>query len=454
MDGVKKAHVLLVGIEEQVLEILDSVSKQIEFSVIKTSADFEQKFESWQDGHFAAIFCGREITEMSEMEIAQVIQNQCPETPKYFVTFKTEKFEPRNLLKNGFSGVFSLPVDRGVFKKTIDEKILSEGLQQKVFKPVRVLDIKEDSKLDFDTFLFFPLNKKYVKYSKADQVIEKSKVEKLSSHQMNSIFLDHADMGKFYKYSADRLRALGQEGGSSTEKRERLNEAVRALLMDFFDQSIKSDLSEGKEMKENCDKIISNYVTKGATSDWYQQLTSSMSMGEDTYDRASSVATFAALFGIGLGHKAPEDLALAGLFHDVGLAQIPPEILEKPQDKWSKEERETYYTHPEKSVFIVKSRRLIIPAIVEKAILQHHEGFHGRGFPKQVSGDRICEEAQILSFAIQFDEETRIKSGQAQVDPQQAIEKIKSTGSINPEIVSRIKTLLESKKPAATSKGA
>ncbi len=92
---------------------------------------------------------------------------------------------------------------------------------------------------------------------------------------------------------------------------------------------------------------------------------------------------------------------------------------------------------------MIKTKRIIIPEAVEKAILQHHERFTGKGWPKKISGNRISEDAQILSFADQFDYLTRFEPGKPRLGPIQALERIRANGSINPDVISQIRRLLE-----------
>jgi HD-GYP domain-containing protein (c-di-GMP phosphodiesterase class II) len=143
---------------------------------------------------------------------------------------------------------------------------------------------------------------------------------------------------------------------------------------------------------------------------------------------------------------------MAGLFHDLGEAAIPEEILAKPDAKRTPAERELFYTHPEKTMTALKLKRMIIPATVEKAILQHHEAWHGRGFPKGLPAARLSEESQILSFADQFDELTRIEEGRERILPLKAWEEIKRTGSINPELLNRIRKVLMDEAPPQKAK--
>ncbi len=104
---------------------------------------------------------------------------------------------------------------------------------------------------------------------------------------MNSLFVDHKDLDKFYKYSASRLRnAVGGEGLSATERQAKLETHVRGLFTSIFDQSVKAEFDGGKEMLENFQSIISDFVTNGGSSDWYQRLLSSIGDQNDPYNHA------------------------------------------------------------------------------------------------------------------------------------------------------------------------
>lgn len=444
-------QILLIGLEEKALQLVEAACEGASFTRISTAAEFESQFESWSDSMFNAILCGSDLQGMSSLEAAQVLLNQCPSTLKYFVTVNTEKYEPRNLLKNGFTAVFALPIDGPLLRKTILENVLSGRKKQRSFRSVRIFDIGGGDQLDFETYVYLPLNKKYVRFTGANQTIESSKLEKLQSRQMTQVFVDHREINKFYQYSAKKMLEWGAEGSSSTEKQEKLKDSVRGLFNDIFDQSVKADFDNGREMIKQCENIISNYITKGASSGWYKKLLSAIGESGDTYNHASNVSTFAALFAIGLGHPHPEDLAMAGLFHDLGLASLPENLIDKHESDLTEEEKAIYYTHPEKSVVMVKNKRLIITPVVEKAILMHHEKWNGRGFPKGLPAHRLTDESQILYFADQFDYLTRLEEGRKRMTPLEAFETIRKSGAINPDLLTRLRRLLDKESEALKS---
>jgi len=434
--------ILLVGLEARSrAAVEETFSKSAQVTIIDSPKQFQNAFESWGDGIFAAIFCGPTLAPMSGSELAQVLKNQCPATPKYFLTFENTAFEARKLLKNGFNDAFFLPLDLNILRKTIREQLIA-GAKDRTFRPVRIFDLAPGAVLEFDTYVYLPLNKKFVKFTTANQPLDQTKIDKLGEHQVSAVFVDQSDMEKFYQYASKRLLELGSEAMTSTERLTRLREAVRSIFSDIFDSSIKADFDEGRVVLETCTKMISNYITKGASSDWHERLRAAFNENKDGYDHAMNTSTFAALFAIGLGHGNPEDLALAGLFHDIGMSALPEELLNKAESEMTPEELALFQSHPEKSLNLVKSKRIILSAEVERAILQHHEKFSGHGFPKQLPGNRLSLEAQILSFANQFDRLTQVVEGRLKMSPLQAFDEIKRTGSIDPNLLGQIRTLL------------
>jgi HD-GYP domain-containing protein (c-di-GMP phosphodiesterase class II) len=442
-DSAQILRILCLGLETRSLQVVEEACAGSEFTRVNNVEEFAMNFEHWDDDSFNAIFCGPTIEGMAGIELAQVLLNQAPGTIKYYITITTDKYEPRLLIKNGFTASFILPMDTPLVKKAIHENVMPTLKTDRSMRTVRILDIDAGDSLQFETFIYLPLNKKYIRYTGANQPVESARLEKLQQRQMSQLWVDHRDMNKFYQYSAKKLRELGEGGVSSTEKQEKLKDCVRTLFSDIFDQSVKADFDQGRETIKQCESIISNYITKGVSSNWYKKLLSSIGEGEDTYNHASNVSTFAALFAIGMGHQHPEDLAMAGLFHDLGLSMLPEDLQGKKESELTEEEKESYYSHADKSVMMIKNKRIIIPDSVERAIAMHHEAWHGRGFPRKLAGPRIAEDAQILSFADQFDYLTRTEEGRQRLMPMQALEEIRRSGTINPDIIVQIRRILE-----------
>ena len=104
---------------------------------------------------------------------------------------------------------------------------------------------------------------------------------------------------------------------------------------------------------------------------------------------ASSIAE-----AIGFTGKDLELVKFAGLLHDVGKIAVPECILQKPSfltnDEWK-----IIQLHPKQSVMIIDPIKGLRQ--IRDWVLYHHERWDGRGYPKNIKGDRIPIQSRILS---------------------------------------------------------
>ena len=113
---------------------------------------------------------------------------------------------------------------------------------------------------------------------------------------------------------------------SETEKQEKLEKAVRELLSDMFIDDMRENTftkSQGllKEVKEIIHILISD-----ENADLHKKIGLITNQEENFYLHLSNVSTYAGVFAIILGFEKPEELALAGLLHDIGKINLPVEI--------------------------------------------------------------------------------------------------------------------------------
>jgi HD-GYP domain-containing protein (c-di-GMP phosphodiesterase class II) len=220
---------------------------------------------------------------------------------------------------------------------------------------------------------------------------------------------------------------------SETERREKKQRAVRDLMSQMFATDVASDFSQGQEIVKDCQEIIKSYVvTEDGKNSWYEKILSNTGEASGNYNHSANVSTFAALFSIGLGIGKPDELAMAGLLHDIGIAELPPEIQAKKEEEMTPEELHLWRQHPIHSVNMLKQKRIVVSEKVIRAIQEHHERHTGGGFPNALPGDRVCKEAQVLAMADLFTELTSLELGRARLTPVQAIQKMFNDTASNP----------------------
>ena len=108
-----------------------------------------------------------------------------------------------------------------------------------------------------------------------------------------------------------------------------------------------------------------------------------------TFQHSVSVCTLLVSFarGLGLERAVIKEVAIGGLLHDVGKAQVPDEILNKPA-KLTEAEFAKMKSHVVQSIIILQNTPGISQIALDVAG-QHHERYDGSGYPNKLKGNEI-----------------------------------------------------------------
>ncbi len=124
---------------------------------------------------------------------------------------------------------------------------------------------------------------------------------------------------------------------------------------------------------------------------------------------------------MGFTKDAIKEVRTAGLMHDIGKIGIAEEILNKTfsldEDEWQEIQK-----HPEIGYRILSS----VSEFSEMSahILQHHERWDGKGYPKGLQGEEIFLEARIIAVADSYDAMTSHRSYREGLRKEQAMSEI------------------------------
>lgn len=139
--------------------------------------------------------------------------------------------------------------------------------------------------------------------------------------------------------------------------------------------------------------------------------------------------------GMGLSPAGLDNLRRAALLHDIGKIGIPHRILDKPVEL-TESERRVIEGHPAIGARILEPISAYADLI--PMVLQHHERFDGKGYPKGIAGNDICLEGRILAVADVYDALVSSRPYRSGMKPLDALEFIKhEQGSqFDPDVVS------------------
>lgn len=132
------------------------------------------------------------------------------------------------------------------------------------------------------------------------------------------------------------------------------------------------------------------------------QVMSEKTGGEDAFYHPLNVSVLAMI--LGRECKLPADvvrlLGMGSLFHDIGLSEIPSQILNN-RSALSKVEREFREMHCQYGLDLGKKAGLPQPTL--NIIYQHHEHFDGSGYPQRLKGEAIDFLARLVVIVNTYD---------------------------------------------------
>ncbi|MCA3635207.1 MAG: HD domain-containing protein [Methylobacterium sp.] len=148
------------------------------------------------------------------------------------------------------------------------------------------------------------------------------------------------------------------------------------------------------ELYTHGDQIIDAIADIGL-GDWVEIVARHHSQ---TFRHSLLVTGVAVGFGhlLGVGHRDLRRLALGSLLHDVGKAEIPVSILEKPS-ALTPDEMEAMRHHPEFGRDILRRKGGFSDEMID-IVVHHHEMLDGTGYPDALAGNQIADIVRAVTI--------------------------------------------------------
>lgn len=138
------------------------------------------------------------------------------------------------------------------------------------------------------------------------------------------------------------------------------------------------------------------------------------------YDHSINVCLMSMVLGrrLGIEQSRVRSLGMGALLHDVGMAQISPEILNKPDDL-TPEERQEMQRHPRLGHQLLSLAKEM-PYDALNVVLNHHERIDGKGYPTGLSGNNIPTLARLVRVVDTYDAMTSPRAYREAMPPTEA----------------------------------
>ena len=225
----------------------------------------------------------------------------------------------------------------------------------------------------------------------------------------------------------------------SPEHSEALQQAD-SILGDIFGQA-RSAASLDLEQIANRTDVLIGSLGEGGLATWVDAVRMHHSL---TYQHCLLVTGTLLAFGHHLKMAAPDlkRLALGGLLHDIGKADIPLSILDKPA-ALTPEELLVMRTHPDAGV---KRLKKVYGVTDEIRIFtrDHHEFLDGSGYPNGLMAENISDPVRLLTIADIFAALIERRAYKKPMSPERAIAIMEGmTGKLDPMILASVLPVLQ-----------
>ncbi len=268
------------------------------------------------------------------------------------------------------------------------------------FTSIKIDEFYSSSAVLFNVYIKLSDNK-YLKILHTGDTFSKERLDKYKNDKkVENLYFHNNDRRKFIHYNNFLAKKLiDNKNVPVVNKVNILKNVSEKFIEEAFTTGIKPQVIEqGKEVCENVFQLIEKQT------DLYSVLKSYQDFDPSAFSHAFIVTLYSTAIIKQFEWQSKttiETTAMACMFHDIGMIQLPQEFVGLSPKDMTAEQLEAYKKHPELGYQLVENNRGLNHS-VKQIILHHHEAFDGTGFPFQKKGNKIPTLANIVCLADDF----------------------------------------------------
>lgn len=245
--------------------------------------------------------------------------------------------------------------------------------------------------VDFDVFCI--VNDRFVKIVNKGEAFSEDSLETKAAKGVFNYYILKADNKIFFNNLKDQLTTLVNDSADFKDNFISLSDFGTSFFQLVDDYGLNEEnVDTAKEFVETSEKTVNQALHSISAREILFDL--------DTYDHAVSVMLIAGtmLKQIGASKAIYDDIALACLFHDVGIKDKVIKDKVENGDVLTDDELLVYHKHPKEGHDLLMANG--IKNQVCEAVLHHHMYIDGTGFPSFDKGkaNRFNRIGELISF--------------------------------------------------------
>lgn len=288
----------------------------------------------------------------------------------------------------------------------------------KEFSHYRIDKILDNSSTDFD--LFINLESHFILYSGNGYRWNKDELNGLLGAGHDTLFIRNADLTKAKMYESVSALPLISKDLAPPERIQKIEQVGAQFIKCLHDGDLTvSTVQKAESIALSMVDCIAEdvgcirFLSALADHDYY------------TYYHSIRVAAYSVAIAVNMGMTDKlqlQDIALGGIFHDIGKKDVPNHILNKA-GPLTPSEWKLMRSHPEVGHQAIGET--VLSLVPKEIILHHHEKRNGSGYPHGLDHGSLLVEVQIATLADIFDALTSSRSYQTRRTKYEGLDFIK-----------------------------
>jgi len=267
----------------------------------------------------------------------------------------------------------------------------------------REIPMDNEKRVLLDLYILMPASKRYIKFVPKGEIYSDEKKDKLKKHILPNIFILPSEFSQAQNEKNNINKIEVPEGFAVEVLGKRATKNLRVIYTDLLDEGEKDPEAILSNLQHSADQILSLVAPES------KEITS-IFMNNAKYinlmNDACAITSLAVMFAFANGFDSKKsylELTQAALVMDVALSNLSEEDKEKMYcdfDALSIEIKDLILNHPKSSYDLVTKKLKGLSEITMQLVLNHHELFNGKGFPRGVRTESLFPLVKVLALAV------------------------------------------------------
>jgi response regulator RpfG family c-di-GMP phosphodiesterase len=273
------------------------------------------------------------------------------------------------------------------------EPRLQSVADQVRYFPIHIDEFVTSKKLSSDIYIKLS-ESKFVKIAHKGEEIPIERLKIYQEKRVDYIFVTPEDFAGYVDFNVKLTSAaLGSRKISRDTKLKLLRHTTETMVEKCFLDGINPEIvGPAQKMIEATVGLISN------DADCLSLFANLNAYSNRIYAHSVAVAIYSCMVARAHGWTGSNTLfriAVASLLHDIGMKELPEELLNRNRLQWTPQEISLMETHPVRGRDIIAQVRNL-PEDISQIVYQHHETTSGTGYPHRKSGGEIHPLARLI----------------------------------------------------------